>query len=36
MINRSMADKLIITFDEYTKIIEKLAVQIYQDYKPTV
>ena len=31
-----MADKLIITFDEYNKIVEKLAIQIYQNYKPTV
>ena len=31
-----MADKLIITFDEYVKIVEKLAIQIHKDYKPTV
>ena len=31
-----MADKLIISFDEYTKIVEKLAIQIHQNYKPTV
>ncbi len=31
-----MADKLIITFEEYNKIVEKLAIQIYQNYKPTV
>ena len=31
-----MADKLIITFDEYIKIVEKLAIQINKDYKPTV
>ena len=31
-----MADKLIITFDEYTKIVEKLAIQIYNNYNPTV
>ena len=31
-----MADKLIITFEEYTKIVEKLAIQIHNDYKPTV
>jgi len=31
-----MADKLIITFDEYTKIVEKLAIEIYNNYKPTV
>ena len=31
-----MADKLIISFDEYTKTVEKLAIQIHKDYKPTV
>jgi len=31
-----MADKLIITFDQYTKIVEKLAIQIHYNYKPTV
>ena len=31
-----MAEKLIITFDQYTKIVEKLAIQIHQNYKPTV
>ena len=31
-----MADKLIITFKEYTKIVEKLAIQIHKNYKPTV
>ena len=31
-----MADKLIITFNEYTKIVEKLAIEIYNNYKPTV
>ena len=31
-----MADKLIISFKEYTKIVEKLAIQIHQNYKPTV
>ena len=31
-----MADKLIISFDEYTKTVEKLALQIHKDYKPTV
>ena len=31
-----MADKLIITFDEYTKIVEKLAIEIHKSYKPTV
>ena len=36
MIIKFMAEKLIINFDEYTKIVEKLAIQIYQNYKPTV
>ena len=36
MINRYMAEKLIINFDEYNKIVEKLAVTIHQNYKPTV
>ena len=36
MINTFMADKLIITFEEYTKIVEKLAIQIHKKYKPTV
>ena len=31
-----MADKLIITFDEYNKIVEKLAIEIHKIYKPTV
>ena len=31
-----MADKLIITFDEYTKIVEKLAIEIHKSYQPTV
>ena len=31
-----MADKLIITFEEYNKIVEKLAIQIHKSYKPTV
>jgi len=31
-----MADKLIITFDEYNKIVEKLAILIHNTYKPTV
>ena len=31
-----MAEKLIINFDEYTKIVEKLAIQIHQKYEPTV
>ena len=36
MIKNFMADKLIINFDEYTKIVEKLAIEIHQNYKPTV
>ena len=36
MIKNSMADKLIISFEEYTKIVEKLAVMIHDNYKPTV
>ena len=36
MIKNFMADKLIISFDEYTKIVEKLAIQIHKSYKPTV
>tara|TARA_Y100000389_G_scaffold194564_1_gene224763 strand:+ start:1034 stop:1570 length:537 start_codon:yes stop_codon:yes gene_type:complete len=36
MINKSMADKLIISFEEYTQIVEKLAIQINKNYKPTV
>tara|TARA_B100000963_G_scaffold125552_1_gene109530 strand:- start:2023 stop:2544 length:522 start_codon:yes stop_codon:yes gene_type:complete len=31
-----MADKLIISFEEYTKIVEKLAIQIHKQYRPTV
>ena len=36
MIKNFMAEKLIITFDEYTKIVEKLAIEIHKNYKPTV
>jgi len=36
MINEFMADKLIISFEEYIKIVEKLAIQIHKEYKPTV
>ena len=36
MIIKFMAEKLIINFDEYTKIVEKLAIQIHQKYEPTV
>tara|TARA_Y100000992_G_C21160819_1_gene440974 strand:+ start:208 stop:729 length:522 start_codon:yes stop_codon:yes gene_type:complete len=31
-----MADKLIISFDEYLKTVEKLAIKIHENYKPTV
>ena len=31
-----MAEKLLISFDEYNKIVEKLAITIHQNYKPTV
>ena len=31
-----MADKLIINFNEYNKIVEKLAILIHNTYKPTV
>jgi hypoxanthine phosphoribosyltransferase len=36
MIKNFMADKLIVTFEEYTKIVEKLAIEIHKNYKPTV
>ena len=36
MIINFKAEKLIINFDEYTKIVEKLAIQIHSNYKPTV
>ena len=31
MINKFMADKLIINFEEYTKIVEKLAIEIHKN-----
>ena len=31
-----MANKLIINFDEYLQTVEKLAIQIHKNYKPTV
>ena len=31
-----MADKLIIGFEEYTRIVEKLAIEIHKKYNPTV
>ena len=36
MIKNFMADKLIINFEQYIKIVEKLAVEIHKNYKPTV
>ena len=36
MIKIFMADKLIISFEEYTKIVEKLAIEIHKSYQPTV
>ena len=31
-----MAEKLIISFDDYNKIVEKLAIEINEKFKPTV
>ena len=31
-----MADKLIITYEEYKTAVEKLALEIEKNYKPTV
>ena len=31
-----MADKLSVSFEEYIKIVEKLAIQFHKEYKPTV
>ena len=36
MIKKSMADKLIVSFEEYIKIVEKLAIEIHKNYNPTV
>ena len=36
MILNFMADKLIVSFEEYIKIVEKLAILIHKEYKPTV
>jgi uncharacterized protein len=36
MIKNFMAEKLIISFDEYIQIVERLAIQIHKSYKPTV
>ena len=31
-----MTNKLVINFNEYTKTVEKLTIQIHNNYKPTV
>ena len=32
-----MSEKLIVSWDDYNKTVEKLAIQIYKsDYKPTI
>ena len=31
-----MAEKLIISFEDYNKIVEKLAIEIHKKFKPTV
>ena len=36
MILNFMAEKLIISFDDYNKIVEKLAIEINEKFKPTV
>jgi len=36
MIKKSMAEKLIISFKDYTQIVEKLAIQIHKNYRPSV
>ena len=36
MIKKFMAEKLIISFKDYTQIVEKLAIQIYKSYRPSV
>ena len=36
MIPNFMADKLIISYEEYKKVVEKLALEIEKKYKPTV
>ena len=36
MIKKSMAEKLIISFKDYTQIVEKLAIQIHKNYQPSV
>jgi len=36
MISKFMAGKLVISFEEYIKTVEKLAILIHKNYKPTV
>ena len=36
MLINFLAEKLSFNFDEYTQIVEKLAIQIHKNYKPTV
>ena len=36
MIKKFMAEKLIISFKDYTQIVEKLAIQIHKNYRPSV
>ncbi|WP_440930463.1 phosphoribosyltransferase [Candidatus Pelagibacter sp.] len=36
MILNFMAEKLIISFEDYNKIVEKLAIEIHKKFKPTV
>ena len=36
MILNFMAEKLVISFDDYNKIVEKLAIEINKKFKPTV
>jgi len=36
MILNFMAEKLIISFQDYNKIVEKLAIEIHEKFKPTV
>jgi Predicted phosphoribosyltransferases len=31
-----MSNKLIINFEEYTKIVEQLSIEVHKKYKPTV
>jgi len=36
MILNFMSEKLIISFEDYNKIVEKLAIEIHEKFKPTV